>query len=98
MVTKKRVVKSKKISIQKGKETIDSEMMMDTDMMMDTEMMIDTDMMMEEMVDQTKSGKIDFDKILSECLKKQDLFTSGMTKNEKNKMNKNYENSFDEIS
>ncbi len=94
MVTKKKVSKPKSKRVSLKKENIT---MTVTPKMMQNEMNMDTDMMIDEMIEKTQSGKIDFDHILSECLKKQDLFTSGMTKNEKNKMNKNYENSFDEI-
>ena len=45
----------------------------------------------------TKFGKIDFDEILNQCLGKRDILSESMNKNEKNKMNKEYENSFYEI-
>lgn len=43
-----------------------------------------------------KSGKVDFDKFLDQCLKDRDIFST-MNKNEKKKRNEEYENSFQEI-
>jgi hypothetical protein len=57
--------------------------------------MKDEFMKMEEIFTK-KSGKIDFDKILDECLKNRDIFVT-MNKNEKKKLNEEYETSFQEI-
>ncbi len=65
--------------------------------MEDNEMEMHMDMEMANLSHKTNKGKVDFDKILMECLKNNDLLTSGMNKNEKNRLNKNYENSFQEI-
>ncbi len=43
-----------------------------------------------------KSGKVDFDRVLDECLKDRDIFTT-MNKNEKKRMNQEYQDSFGEI-
>ncbi len=63
------------------------------DIMMD--MMENDDINLENIY--KNSGKIDFDKILNKCLKGKDLMETSLNKNEKKRLNEEYDNSFDEI-
>ncbi len=73
-------------------------------MMNENEDMIMMDMMEDDNINLNNiyknSGKIDFDKILEKCLKNKDLMEGSLNKNEKNekkRLNEEYDNSFQEI-
>ncbi len=87
-----KIKKTMKMKMENAKKLKDNVIKMN-----DKQMEIDMEMEMANLSKKTNRGKVDFDKILMDCLKDKDLITSGMNKNERNRHNKNYENSFEEI-
>lgn len=84
--------KMKEPKINKKAKKVKEEMMEEADEDMEFNKMM---MAMDEIFVK-KSGKVDFDRVLDECLKDRDIFST-MNKNEKKRMNKEYQDSFGEI-
>ena len=89
---KKNEKKVKEPKMTKKAMKVEKEMMEEADEDMELNKMM---MAMDEIFVK-KSGKVDFDRVLDECLKDRDIFST-MNKNEKKRMNKEYQDSFGEI-
>ncbi len=91
-VNKKNEKKIKEPKVTKKAKKVKEEIMEDAD----EDMQFNKMMMAMEEIFVKKSGKVDFDRVLDECLKDRDIFTT-MNKNEKKRKNQEYQDSFGEI-
>jgi hypothetical protein len=89
---KKNEKKIKEPKVTKKAKKVKEEIMEDAE----EDMQLDKMMMAMDEIFVKKSGKVDFDRVLDECLKDRDIFTT-MNKNEKKRMNQEYQDSFGEI-
>jgi hypothetical protein len=84
--------KKKEPIVTKKAKKVKEEIMEDAE----EDMELDKMMMAMDEIFVKKSGKVDFDRVLDECLRDRDIFST-MNKNEKKRMNQEYQDSFGEI-